>query len=98
MSKEPKKSTNYPYKIAHVHSRGYAYNLLTKKEQWAEFERRYFNSQIPKIPKIKADRRTVGNWIEVEEIYEMITDLINGVYTVEGLRQDYDDWVREGNK
>ena len=55
---------------------------------------------------IKIDKYTVGNWLEgwsQKEIDEMITDLINGYYTAEQLKQDFEEsmedhalsWLRE---
>ena len=49
---------------------------------------------------IKADRWTVNNWLDLwseKEIDEMLTDLINGDYTIEKLRQDYYKWGGEEN-
>ena len=45
---------------------------------------------------IVADKWTVGNWLmymDTKEIYEIVTDLINKVYTVEQLKQDFNEWV-----
>lgn len=45
---------------------------------------------------IIADRWTVADWVDgwsQKEIDEMLTDLINGDYTAEQLRQDFNEWV-----
>ena len=50
---------------------------------------------------MKADRWSVSNWLDLwseKEIDEMLTDLINGDYTIEKLSQDYDEWVKEEEK
>ena len=50
------------------------------------------------MTKITADRWTVGNWTEgwsQKEIDEMLTDLINGDYTAEQLRQDFEEWISD---
>ena len=47
---------------------------------------------------IKIDKYTVGNWLEgwsQKEIDEMITDLINGYYTAEQLKQDFEEWLQD---
>lgn len=46
---------------------------------------------------ITADRWSVGDWIDewgMKEIDEMITDLINGEYKVEQLKEDFAEWQR----
>ena len=47
---------------------------------------------------IIADRWTVADWVDgwsQKEIDEMLTDLINGDYTVIQLRQDFQEWMQD---
>ena len=47
---------------------------------------------------IYSDRWTVGKWVDgwsQKEIDEMLTDLINGDYTVIQLRQDFQEWMQD---
>ena len=92
---EPQFTKERWFKICDADTQRIVYNLLTQKELLDEYERKYLNPEMPKIPKIKADRWTVSNWLDLlseKEIDEMLTDLINGDYTIEKLRQDYYKW------
>ena len=84
--------------------------IMLHNHEYKESERHLIDQLEYKFNKIKskyyqnkltADRRTVGNWIELwsqKEIDEVLTDLINDDYTVEMLSQDYDEWVKEEEK